>query len=52
MYANPLDGCSSLINAEEASGKIVIAQRGDCMFVTKTKNIEIAGGIGAIIIGK
>lgn len=49
-YANPLDGCAPLLNTEEVQGKIVIAQRGDCMFVTKTKHIEDAGGIAALII--
>nr|XP_039269188.1 ER degradation-enhancing alpha-mannosidase-like protein 3 [Styela clava] len=49
VYANPYDGCSPLVNADEIKGKIAITQRGGCMFVIKVKNIENAGGIGAII---
>lgn len=51
VFANPFDACTSLLNAEETNGKIVIARRGDCMFVTKTKNIEVAGGLAALVIG-
>ncbi|XP_076822172.1 ER degradation-enhancing alpha-mannosidase-like protein 3 [Clavelina lepadiformis] len=48
--ADPYDACVPLGNAESVQGKIVLAQRGQCMFVQKAKRIEEAGGIGVIII--
>lgn len=51
MYAIPFDACAPLRNPEETKGKIVIALRGKCMFVTKSRNIELAGGLAALIAG-
>ena len=33
-------------------GRIVIMERGDCMFVDKARLIESAGALGGIVIGK
>ena len=43
------DGCSPLTNAAAVSGKIALVDRGTCGFAIKTKNIQNAGGIGAVI---
>ena len=51
MFADPYDACSPLANADQAKGKVVVAQRGQCMFVRKAKEIEKAGGIAMIVIG-
>jgi len=46
----PNDGCSALTNAGAMSGKLAIIDRGSCTFVTKVKNAQNAGAIGAIIV--
>ena len=33
-------------------GKIVLVERGDCMFVDKARNLLVAGAIGGIVVGK
>ncbi|HRI67262.1 MAG TPA: M36 family metallopeptidase, partial [Polyangium sp.] len=44
------DGCQALTGGIGTyGGKIVIADRGGCNFTVKVKNIQNAGGIGAII---
>lgn len=43
------DGCSALTNAVAVAGNIAIVDRGDCLFVEKTANVQAAGGIGIII---
>ena len=51
MYADPYWACEELDNGNEMKGKIVVAGRGNCMFVRKAKNVEDNGAIGIIIIG-
>lgn len=46
--ANPLNACNPL-PANSMAQKIGLAERGDCNFTVKVKNIQDAGGIGAII---
>lgn len=46
--ANPLNACNPL-SANSMTQKIGLAERGDCNFTVKVKNIQDAGGIGAII---
>ncbi|XP_043914278.1 ER degradation-enhancing alpha-mannosidase-like protein 3 isoform X2 [Protopterus annectens] len=46
----PLSACSKISNPEELQGKIAIAQRGDCMFAAKARNLQTAGVLGIIII--
>jgi hypothetical protein len=41
------DGCTALTNP--VTGKIVIVDRGNCTFKTKTFNVQNAGGIAVII---
>src|SRR5690606_34135089 len=44
------DACTPAINASELNGKIVILRRGDCTFVSKVKNAQIAGAIAVIVV--
>jgi MYXO-CTERM domain-containing protein len=44
------DACQALTGGSGAyAGKIVLADRGSCNFTVKVKNIQNAGGVGAII---
>lgn len=38
VYADPLTACTDLVNADKLAGKIVIMDRGDCMFVEKVSH--------------
>ena len=44
----PVDGCSAFSNS--LTGKIALIDRGNCTFVTKTKNAQNAGAIGSVIV--
>ena len=44
------DACSALTNAGAVSGNIAIVDRGDCLFVVKTANVQAAGGTGIIVV--
>ncbi len=46
--ANPINACNPL-PANSMNQKIGLAERGDCNFTVKVKNIQDAGGIGAVI---
>lgn len=35
MKASPIKACGKLENGEEVKGKIVILERGECMFIEK-----------------
>ena len=35
IFANPISACSDFINEDKLKGKIVIVNRGNCMFVEK-----------------
>lgn len=48
QIAAPLNACNPL-PANSMFQKIGLAERGDCTFTIKVKNIQNAGGIGAII---
>jgi len=37
--AEPCRACEALINSAELVGKIVIVQRGDCMFIDKVSAV-------------
>ena len=43
------DGCSPLTNAAAVAGKIGLVDRGGCTFTVKVKNVQNAGGIGAVV---
>ncbi|GLH04276.1 Mannosyl-oligosaccharide alpha-1,2-mannosidase IA [Gryllus bimaculatus] len=48
--ADPLRACSDLINPERLKKRIVIMERGDCMFVDKARRIQKAGAIAGIVV--
>lgn len=51
IYADPLRLCSKLkTNADEAKGKIVVVERGDCTFVDKARIAQQAGAVAVIVI--
>ncbi len=43
------DGCETITNTTEISGKIAMVQRGSCPFVQKVKNAQNAGAIGVVV---
>lgn len=50
IFAQPFRVCNELTNAEKIKGKIVIMERGDCMFVEKARKIQKAGALGGIVL--
>ncbi|KAJ1525090.1 hypothetical protein ONE63_009932 [Megalurothrips usitatus] len=48
--ALPVRGCETLSWPETLNGRIVILERGDCMFVEKARRIQKAGGVAGIVI--
>lgn len=48
--ANPLRACKPLENSALLEGRIVIVERGECMFVDKARKLEEAGAVGGIIV--
>lgn len=50
ILAQPFRVCSDLLNAEKMKGKIIIMERGDCMFVEKARKIQKAGALGGIVL--
>ncbi|XP_022336700.1 protease-associated domain-containing protein 1-like [Crassostrea virginica] len=49
VVANPYNGCSELVDKQLVHGAVVLIQRGDCSFVTKTINAENAGAVAVLI---
>lgn len=43
------DGCDAVTNAAAVAGKIALVDRGNCAFVIKSKNAQLAGAIGVLI---
>lgn len=50
IFAQPFRVCNELTNAEKMKGRIVIMERGDCMFVEKARKIQKAGAVGGIVL--
>lgn len=50
VFALPFRVCSELLNSDRVKGRIVIMERGDCMFVEKARKIQKAGAIAGIVI--
>ncbi|KAF0768762.1 ER degradation-enhancing alpha-mannosidase-like protein 3 [Aphis craccivora] len=48
--ANPVKGCETLINPNAVKEKIVLVERGDCMFIEKARKLQEAGAVGGIVI--
>ncbi|OQR82862.1 hypothetical protein ACHHYP_15360 [Achlya hypogyna] len=49
VIADPISGATPLRNAKEVAGKIVLVQRGECDFLTKTVHAQKAGAVGVIV---
>lgn len=49
VFASPLNACSTLVNAAQVSGKIVLIQRGACEFGYKGLMAQNAGALGVIV---
>jgi len=47
--ANPTQGCGTLINGAQLSGKIAYFDRGGCTFVSKVQNAQDNGAIAVVI---
>ena len=43
------EGCVTLVNATDVSGKIAVIRRGSCAFTDKIQNAQDAGAIGVIV---
>jgi len=48
----PFRACEALMNSADLVDKIVIVERGDCMFVDKARHLQAAGAVGGIVFGK
>lgn len=48
--ASTNEGCVSASNSAQLNGKIAVIIRGNCNFVVKVKNAQLAGAVAAIII--
>ncbi|MDX1584537.1 MAG: PA domain-containing protein, partial [Thermoanaerobaculia bacterium] len=44
------DACTAITNPSEIAGHIALIDRGDCTFVSKTRNAQDAGAVGVIIV--
>lgn len=49
VRANPPLACTPLVNAAQVAGKIVLVDRGDCTFVTKVRNAQLAGAAAVVV---
>lgn len=50
VKASPLRACDQLHNKADVKDKIVIIERGDCMFIEKARRLEALGAIGGIVL--
>ena len=51
VMANDIKACStSQQNGESMKGKLVLVERGDCMFIEKARVIQSRGAIGGIVM--
>ena len=44
------DGCSTILNASQISGKYALVDRGNCTFVVKVEALQNAGAIGVLVV--
>lgn len=49
IFATPFRACNALTNSAEISGKVLIAERGDCTFVSKARLAQSAGALALIV---
>ncbi|XP_053863253.1 ER degradation-enhancing alpha-mannosidase-like protein 3 [Malaclemys terrapin pileata] len=50
VLSEPYQACAAISNWKEVQGKMALAQRGECMFATKARNLQEAGASGVIFI--
>ncbi|KAF2349550.1 PA domain, partial [Trinorchestia longiramus] len=50
VVASPYRACETLSNDDEVKGKIVIVERGDCLFIDKARVLQRLGAIGGIVV--
>ncbi|XP_039310464.1 ER degradation-enhancing alpha-mannosidase-like protein 3 [Solenopsis invicta] len=50
MFTYPPAACTDLLNADRLVGKIVIMDRGNCMFIEKARRIQQAGALAGIVL--
>ncbi|XP_066912521.1 ER degradation-enhancing alpha-mannosidase-like protein 3 isoform X2 [Clytia hemisphaerica] len=50
VQAEPFNSCQNIANAGDLINRIVVLQRGGCMFIDKARLVEKLGAIGAIIV--
>ncbi|HUP61034.1 MAG TPA: PA domain-containing protein [Thermoanaerobaculia bacterium] len=43
------DACTAFTNASDVAGRIVLADRGTCTFVTKARNAQAAGALALVV---
>lgn len=49
VSGEPVEGCEPLLNAGEVAGKIVLVDRGSCLFVEKVRHAQAAGAIAVVV---
>ena len=52
VVAQPYRACQALVNPEGVKDRIVIMERGDCMFIDKARILQGEGATGGIVIGR
>lgn len=50
VRADPAAACSTLTNAAQVAGKIALIDRGDCYFVDKVKQAQVAGAVAVVVV--
>ncbi|XP_050782304.1 ER degradation-enhancing alpha-mannosidase-like protein 3 isoform X2 [Gopherus flavomarginatus] len=50
VLSEPYQACAAISNRKEVQGKMALAQRGECMFATKARNLQEAGASAVIFI--
>ncbi|KAK3739589.1 hypothetical protein QZH41_011212, partial [Actinostola sp. cb2023] len=50
VFADPFKGCTALKNKDNIKHRIVVVERGDCMFIDKVRMAEAAGSVAVIIV--
>ncbi|XP_018018323.1 ER degradation-enhancing alpha-mannosidase-like protein 3 isoform X2 [Hyalella azteca] len=50
LVAAPFRACGALENGHLAKGKIVVVERGDCLFVDKARVLQGSGAVGGIVV--